>query len=29
MTPKEFDAYVRREIETNAALVRAAGVKPE
>ena len=28
MTPKEFDAYVQNEIALNAALVQAAGVKP-
>lgn len=26
MTPSEFDAYIRREISSNAALVKAAGV---
>ncbi len=29
MTPTEFDAHVRREIATNAALVRAVGIKAE
>lgn len=29
MTPNEFDAYVRKEIELNAALVKAAGIKPD
>jgi len=29
MTPNEFDAYVQKEITVNAALVRAAGIKPE
>ncbi|HUL94184.1 MAG TPA: tripartite tricarboxylate transporter substrate binding protein [Burkholderiales bacterium] len=29
MTPEEFDAYVRREVALNAALVRAIGIKPE
>ena len=29
MTPGEFDAYVRKEIALNAALVKAAGLKPE
>ena len=29
MTPGEFDAYVRKEIAMNAALVQAAGIKPE
>jgi tripartite-type tricarboxylate transporter receptor subunit TctC len=28
LTPAEFDARVRREIETNGALAKAAGVKP-
>ena len=28
MTPTEFAAHVEREIATNAALVRAAGIKP-
>ena len=27
MTPREFDAHVRKEIEANAALVKAAGIK--
>ncbi|MGH6767710.1 MAG: Bug family tripartite tricarboxylate transporter substrate binding protein [Xanthobacteraceae bacterium] len=27
MTPKEFDAFVKKEIEINAALVKAAGIK--
>ncbi len=27
MTPKEFDAYIKMEIGTNAALVKAAGIK--
>jgi len=27
MTPKEFDAYIRNELATNAALVKAAGIK--
>ncbi len=27
MTPKEFDAYIRKELATNAALVKAAGVQ--
>ena len=26
MTPQEFDAYIRKEIATNAALVKAAGI---
>ena len=26
MRPDEFDAYIRNEIETNAALVKAAGI---
>ena len=29
MTPNEFDAYVQKEIELNAALVKAAGIKPD
>jgi tripartite-type tricarboxylate transporter receptor subunit TctC len=29
MTPREFDAYVLKEIELNAALVKAAGIKPD
>lgn len=29
MTPKEFDAFVRKELALNAALVRQAGLKPE
>ncbi len=29
MTPNEFDAYVQKEIALNAALVKAAGVKPD
>ena len=29
MTPNEFDAYVQKEIAVNAALVKAAGIKPE
>jgi tripartite-type tricarboxylate transporter receptor subunit TctC len=28
MTPPQFDAFVRAEIETNAALVKAAGIQP-
>jgi tripartite-type tricarboxylate transporter receptor subunit TctC len=28
MTPAQFDAFVRTEIETNAALVKAAGIQP-
>ncbi len=27
MTPKEFDAYIRKELATNAALVKAAGIQ--
>lgn len=27
-TPAEFDAFVKREIESNAAVVKAAGIKP-
>lgn len=27
MTPKEFDAYIRKELASNAALVKAAGIK--
>jgi tripartite-type tricarboxylate transporter receptor subunit TctC len=26
MTPKEFDAYIKTEIGTNAAVVKAAGI---
>jgi tripartite-type tricarboxylate transporter receptor subunit TctC len=26
MTPQEFDAYIRKEIAANAALVKAAGI---
>jgi tripartite-type tricarboxylate transporter receptor subunit TctC len=26
MTPQEFDAYIRKEIGANAALVKAAGI---
>jgi tripartite-type tricarboxylate transporter receptor subunit TctC len=29
MTPKEFDAHVEKEIAVNAALVKAAGIKPD
>ena len=29
MTPSEFDAYVESEIAVNAALVKAAGIRPE
>jgi tripartite-type tricarboxylate transporter receptor subunit TctC len=29
MTPKEFDAYVQKEVALNAALVKAIGIKPE
>ena len=29
MAPREFDAYVRREIALNLALARRAGLKPE
>jgi tripartite-type tricarboxylate transporter receptor subunit TctC len=29
MTPNEFDAYVEKEIAVNAALVKAAGIRPE
>lgn len=28
MTPNDFDAYVKQEIDLNAALVKAAGIKP-
>ena len=28
MTPREFDAYIQREIDLNATLVQAAGIKP-
>jgi tripartite-type tricarboxylate transporter receptor subunit TctC len=27
MTPDQFDAYVREEINANAVLVKAAGIK--
>ena len=27
MTPKEFDAHIKKEIAFNAALVKAAGIK--
>ena len=29
MTPTEFDRYVRNEIQQNAALVKAIGIKPQ
>jgi tripartite-type tricarboxylate transporter receptor subunit TctC len=29
MTPNDFDAYVQKEIDLNAALVKAAGIKPD
>jgi tripartite-type tricarboxylate transporter receptor subunit TctC len=29
MTPNDFDAYVQREIDLNAALVKATGIKPD
>jgi tripartite-type tricarboxylate transporter receptor subunit TctC len=29
MTPAQFDDYVRKELEQNAVLVKAAGIKPE
>ena len=29
MTPNEFDAHVQKEIAVNAALVKAAGIKPD
>ena len=29
MTPAEFDAHVQKEIAINAALVKAAGIKPD
>jgi tripartite-type tricarboxylate transporter receptor subunit TctC len=29
MTPEEFDAHIRKEIALNAALVKAAGIKPQ
>ena len=28
ISPAEFDARVRKEIETNGALAKAAGIKP-
>jgi len=27
MTPQEFDAYIKKEIGTNAAVVKAAGIQ--
>ena len=29
MAPSEFDAHVKKEVALNAALVKAAGVKPD
>jgi tripartite-type tricarboxylate transporter receptor subunit TctC len=29
MTPAQFDAYVRKELEQNAVLVKAVGIKPQ
>jgi hypothetical protein len=29
MTPAQFDGYVRKELEQNAALVKAAGIKAQ
>jgi len=29
MTPAQFNDYVRKELEQNAALVKAAGIKPK
>jgi tripartite-type tricarboxylate transporter receptor subunit TctC len=29
MTPDQFDARIRDEIASNAAVVRAAGIRPE
>jgi tripartite-type tricarboxylate transporter receptor subunit TctC len=29
MTSNDFDAYVQREIDLNAALVKAAGINPD
>jgi tripartite-type tricarboxylate transporter receptor subunit TctC len=29
MSTEQFDAYVRQELTTNAALVRAAGITPQ
>jgi len=29
MTPNDFDAYVQKEINLNAALVKAAGINPD
>ena len=29
MTPREFDAYVEKEVTVNAALVKAAGIRPD
>jgi tripartite-type tricarboxylate transporter receptor subunit TctC len=28
LTPEKFDDFIKREIETNAALVKAAGITP-
>jgi tripartite-type tricarboxylate transporter receptor subunit TctC len=28
-TPAQFEGYVRHELEQNAALVKAAGIKPQ
>jgi len=28
MTPEEFDARIRAEVRTNAAIAKAAGIKP-
>jgi hypothetical protein len=28
LTPAQFDEFVKRELETNAALVKAAGITP-
>jgi tripartite-type tricarboxylate transporter receptor subunit TctC len=29
MTPAEFDAYLRKDIEKWASVVKASGIKPE
>jgi tripartite-type tricarboxylate transporter receptor subunit TctC len=29
MTPEQFDALIREEMVSNAAIIKAAGIKPE
>jgi len=29
MTPVQFDEYVRKELEQNAVIVKAIGIKPQ